>query len=133
MSGHDCKHCNHSSSSQGGGQNQFNPARRAHVSIPDEDQTSTEEYFANLEKLKKESPELFWFEIYRGTAQNKLYQKWGLEFMRSLNLQPLLGIVGMVAMMLNCEWMPLRVKPFVSGREVFYSRTLFWTVGFLIF
>jgi hypothetical protein len=78
MSGRDCKHCNHSSSSQGGGQNQFNPPRRAHVSIPDEDQTSTEEYFANLEKLKKESPELFWFEIYRGTAQNKLYQKWGL-------------------------------------------------------
>lgn len=28
---------------------------------------------------------------------------------------PVQGIVGMVHMMISCDWMPVKLKPFVSG------------------
>ena len=35
--------------------------------------------------------------------------------MRAINCQVLMGVAGMVSMMLNCDWMPRILKPFISG------------------
>ena len=54
-------------------------------------------------------------EIIRGTASEKLFEKWNLDFLRSLNCQMMMGVVGMASMMVTCEFMPLIARPFISG------------------
>ena len=39
----------------------------------------------------------------------------GCNFLASSNSQVILSIVGMFHMMLNFEWLPNRLRPFVSG------------------
>ena len=39
----------------------------------------------------------------------------GCAFLGSLNCQVLTSIFGMFHMMLNFEWLPNRVRPFISG------------------
>ena len=45
--------------------------------------------------------------------------------MQSINCHVVQSIGGMAHMMLNCEWMPIFLKPFVSG--------IFWLLLILAF
>lgn len=54
-------------------------------------------------------------EILKGNVFAKKMETYGLSFINSLNAQVIQGVVGMAHMMLTCEWMPLRARPFISG------------------
>ena len=64
-------------------------------------------------------------EILKGTVLEKYLEKVGLGFMKAINCQILQGIGGMAHMLLNCDFLPIFVRPFVSG--------IFWLLSALAF
>jgi hypothetical protein len=54
----------------------------------------------------------------KGAAFEKYLELHDLSFFNSFNAHFVLSLVSMAHIMLTCEWMPLRLRPFVSG--------LFW-------
>ena len=64
-------------------------------------------------------------EVLKGTVLDKYFEHYSLGFMQSLNCQVLQGVGGMIHMMLNFDWIPLMVMPFVSG--------VFWLLANITF
>lgn len=53
-----------------------------------------------------------------------------MGFINSFSAMPIIGLVGMVHMMITCDWMPLKVRPFVSG--IFWPLLLYVFVNYKI-
>lgn len=62
----------------------------------------------------------------KGVVLAKYLEYYGLGFLNGLSLQMIVqSVVGMAHMMVTCDWMPLTVRPFVSG--------LFWPFLLYVF
>lgn len=64
-------------------------------------------------------------QILKGAVLAKYLQKFKVGFINSVNAQIFQGIIGMVHMMLTFDWIPLIVRPFISG--------MFWMIFVYIF
>ena len=60
-----------------------------------------------------------------GNVSSKMYEKWGIECMRSFTCHTLKMFVGTIQMMLNFDFVPIRLRHITSG--------LFFPLMFLLF
>ena len=121
--GSQCSHC-HGGHGQGG--HSHGPAHghghgHGHGPMgghnPDE---SPDEYFKNLKKKwgNEEERVFFWQEVLHGVALDRLYEKYGLDFMRSLTCQMPQMVIFSIQNMLNFDWIPSRLKPITAGTQL---------------
>ena len=85
--------CSHGHShGSGGHQHQHHHMQGLGLQAPHE---SPEEYFKNLKKRWNDQEErvFFWQEVLHGVALDRLYEKFGLDFMRSITCQPAILII----------------------------------------
>jgi hypothetical protein len=54
-------------------------------------------------------------EILSGNALEKYYDLKNIQFLKALNCQMIHMIIASAEMMLNFDWIPLMLKPFVNG------------------
>lgn len=57
----------------------------------------------------------FWQELLHGVVIDRLYEKWGLDFMRSLTCQAPQMMIHTIQSMINFDWIPNRLKPIFCG------------------
>ena len=78
---------------------------------------SPEEYFAALSHNFSNNRAFWWRELLEGNASSKMYEKWGIECMRSFSCHTLKMFVGTIQMMLNFDFVPMRMRHITSGTD----------------
>lgn len=86
---------------------------------------SPQEYFKELWKKFNEKRVFFWQEVLMGLALDKAYERYGLEFMRSVSCNTPMMIIASIESAVSMECIPNQLKHVASG--------LFFPLLFLLF
>lgn len=78
-------------------------------------QMAPDDYFKELKKKYEEKRVFFWQEVLLGLALDKAYEKYGLEFMRSVTCNTPMMIVASIEAAVNFECIPKQLKHITSG------------------
>jgi hypothetical protein len=84
-----------------------------------------EEYFKELGKKFNEKRVFFWQEVLMGLTLDKAYERYGLDFMRSVSCNTPMMIVGSIEAAVSMDCIPNQLKHVASG--------LFFPILFLLF